>query len=186
MMAAENTHRSAAFIASVGHLRALAWLSERGESQTEQGHALRLQLEGLWYKLTAEEQDLLESLSADLRTLVEQPPPGPEPIEQEKIDIQTAISAASWLEVLALLRECPRLSQGADGALLRAQCWRAVGEDQIAAEFYGQAQKLLMRGTAHTGAIAARRHELKRLSGVLRRDIRPLLSRDLVDAKDAA
>lgn len=186
MMTAGNTQRSSAFITSVRHLRALARLSERGESQTEQGHAFRLQLEGLWYKLTAEEQDLLESLSADLRTLVEQPPPGPEPNEQEKLDMQAAISAASWLEVLALLRECPRLSQGVDGAHLRAQCWRAVGEDQIAAEFYGQAQKLLVRGTVLAGVIAARRHELKRPSGALRRDIRPLLSPDPADAKDAA
>jgi len=152
----------------------------------EQGHALRLQLEGLWNKLTSEEQDLLESLSADLRTLVEQPPPGPEPTEQEMVDIQAAISAAAWIEVLALLRECPRLSQGVDGAHLRAQCWRKVGEDQIAAEFYGQAQKLLMHGTILVGVIATRRRELRMPSGARRRDVRPLLSEDPADAKDAA
>jgi len=127
MMTLGSTPRSSSFLAGARYTRALAKLSERGESQTAQGHVLRSQLEDLWYEIPEEEQDLLDSLSADLRSLVEQPPPGPEPTEQEKIDLAAAVSDASWTEVLALLRECPRLSQGVDGAQLRAQCWRAVG-----------------------------------------------------------
>jgi len=180
-----STPRSSSFLAGVRAMRALARLSERGESQTAQGHVLRSQLEGLWYELPEEEQDLLDSLSADLRSLVEQPPPGPEPTEQEKIDLAAAITAASWLEVLALLRECPRLSQGVDGAQLRAQCWRAVGVNEIAAEFYGQARELLVPGTVVAGVIAARRRELKMPSGARRREVRPLLGEGAANTQDA-
>lgn len=166
-------------------MRALARLSERGESQTAQGHVLRSQLERLWYKLTEEEQDLLDSLSADLRSLVEQPPLGPEPTEQEEIDLKAAVSAASWMGVLALLRDCPRLSQGVDGAQLRAQCWRAVGVNEIAAEFYGQARDLLLRSTVVAGAVATRRRELKMTSGARRRAARPLLEEGAAKAQGA-
>jgi hypothetical protein len=188
MMAIGSTPRSSSFLAGVRYMRALARLSERGESQTAKGHVLRTQLEGLWYELPEEEQDLLDSLSADLRSLVEQPPPGPEPTDQEKNDLAAAISAASWMEVLALLRECPRLSQGVDGAQLRAQCWRAAGVNEIAAEFYGQAKDLLERSTVVTvmaGVIATRRRELNMPSGARRRSVRPLLGEGSANTQDA-
>lgn len=185
MITLGSTPRSSSFLASVRYMRALARLSERGESQTAQGQVLRSQLEGLWYEIPEEEQDLLDSLSADLRSLVEQPSPGPEPTEQEKIDLAAAVSAASWMEVLALLRECPRLSQGVDGAQLRAQCWRAVGVNEIAAEFYGQAREMLVHGIVVAGVIAARRRELKMPSGARRREVRPLLGEGSGNPQDA-
>jgi hypothetical protein len=60
-----------AFTSGVKCLRALEHLHRCGESQTEQGHALRAQLEGIWNTLTVEEQDLLDGLSSDLRSSAE-------------------------------------------------------------------------------------------------------------------
>ena len=175
MTTTRRSKRSPAFAASIEQLRALAHLAERGESQTEHGNAIRFQLEDLWERLSPEEQDLVEALSADLRTLVEQPPSGPQPTEKGLVELQQAISTQSWVEILALLRECPRLSEGVDGAQLRAQCWRALGEDRIAAEFYAQASNLLMRTPVLGGVISARRLELKMRSGVRKREVRPFL-----------
>lgn len=175
MTAAEDPVRSHAFGASVEQLRALARLTERGESQTERGHELRARLESLWYELSPDEQDLIEALSTDLRTLAEQPPPGPEPTAADRAELDQAISARSWSTVLSLLRECPRLSHGADGALLRADAWRALGADPVAAEFYAQASKLLGRGTIPVGAVTERRRDLAKQSGAQRKNVRPFL-----------
>jgi hypothetical protein len=61
--------------------------------------------------------------------------PGPEPPLALKETLLRAEKEEDWAQVSALLCEYPRLRTGVEGALLRARCWLALGEQEIAAEF---------------------------------------------------
>jgi hypothetical protein len=168
---------SNSYCESIRLLRQLARLAEDGQSQSPEAQRIRAAMEASWYGMSEEEQNLVDGLSADLWTLTEEDPLGPTPSDEGRRALQQAWAAARWQEVSALLRDCPRLAVGVEGALLRAQCWLALGEEEIAAEFTQHAARQLHappRG-AVPGAVAARRKELQARSGAQRRLAEPLL-----------
>jgi len=133
--------RSRAFKESVSVLRALAQLAERRKSQSSEASPLRERLDDLAPGLSDEEQALLDGLSADLWTLMDEEL-GPAPASRHVAELAAARDAGRWTEVSALLRDVPRLATGVEGARLRAECWAALGEQSIADEFADRANRL--------------------------------------------
>lgn len=162
MTAAGDPGRRAAYRKSVQLMRDLARLAERRVSQTPDAVPLRAALNDLWADMTEAEQDLIESLSADLWTLMENEPLGPEPDSKDQSRFRDAVNAQQWTQVSAFLRDFPRLATGIEGALLRAECWTAHGEMAIASEFALHASRLLRVRSlgAATSFVRSRRSEL--------------------------
>ena len=142
--------RSPAWHESVHLLRELARLAERGLSQSAEARPIRESMEKLAADLSTHEEDLLDGLSADLWTLMETEPLGPEPGPGLAEDLRHAKATDDWAHVSALLRDYPRLAGGAEGALLRATCWAAHGERAIASEFAQHADRLLSSALSRT------------------------------------
>lgn len=170
-MAAVELSRSEAYSNSVRLLRNLARLAERRLSQTPEAVPLRDALNDLWADMTEEEQDLIEALSADLWTLMESEPLGPEPESRHLSGFRDAVAGRHWTQVSAFLRDFPRLATGSEGALLRAECWTAHGEVAIASEFAMHASRLLLVQSVRAPSffVMSRRSELQRKSGAVRK-----------------
>lgn len=162
--------RSSAYRTALGALRELARLAEQGRSQTSDAIPFRATLDSKWGELSFEEQELIEGMSADLWTLMDVAPLGPVPPASTQEAFKTAVETQSWLRVSNLLRDFPRLATGFEGALRRAECWAALGEHAIAAEFAEHASRLLRSTQLNQvqPVIRKRRDELQKKSGANR------------------
>lgn len=144
--------RSNSYRQAIGLLRQLARLAERGRSQTPDARPLRQALDAIWSDMSSDEQDLVEAMSADLWTLMDIGPLGPEPPTDAQQVYKDAVAVQNWQIVSICLRDYPRLATGSQGALRRSECWAALGEDAIASEFAEHAGKLLRAQQATTAA----------------------------------
>jgi hypothetical protein len=166
MNATVTSERGRAYREGLRLLRDLARLAETGRSQTPAAATIRAALDEQWESMSEAEQSLLESLSADLWTLMDPRPLGPVPEAGHERALSEARSQSRWMEVAALLRDYPRLATGPQGALLRAEYWLALGEQEIAAEFICLASRTLPVRQLQPATVAARREELRRCSGI--------------------
>lgn len=159
--------RSNFYRQAISLLRQLARLAERGRSQTPDARPLRQALDAIWHNMSSDEQDLVEAMSADLWTLMDIEPLGPEPPTDIQQFYKDAVAVQDWQIVSTYLRDYPRLATGSRGALRRSECWAALGEREIASEFAEHAGKLLrsQQATAAASAIRKRREALLRKSG---------------------
>lgn len=159
--------RSNSYRQAVGTLRQLARLAELGRSQTPDARPLRQALDAVWSDLSPDEQDLVESMSADLWSLMDIGPLGPVPSPDVQQSYKDAVALQNWQIVSTYLRDYPRLATGSQGALRRSECWAALGESAIASEFAEHASKLLrlQHAAAAASAIRERREALLRKSG---------------------
>lgn len=175
-MRTTGAKRSAAYHACVRLMRELADLEAKGMSETAQDELVRHSLEETWFQMSNSEQGIVDALSADLRFLEDPKPLGPTPGPAEQTAFSVAERSESWDDVAALLRDYPTLAGGPVGAAVRARCWMALGEVDIALEFSLQSRRL-ERAQGSPGGISllARRRELHQQSGARRFVGRPTL-----------
>jgi hypothetical protein len=133
----------------------LSELESDGRGDCSLARQLEDESEVQWIELSAEQQQLIRSLSADLwflsgdcEVLKRQPRP-----EQEEA-LRAARRAEHWQEVAMLLHDCPALAVGSDGLQIRAELWSALGQVDVARRFYA---RLELEKPGEGVRIAARR-----------------------------
>lgn len=131
------------FLAYARMLRELHQLIRAHADDTQQGEALREQMDGPTECLTADEVECLNAISADFYTLAGSPHAGPaNPPLSCQNELRVALDARDFVKALALVRMNETILGPLTVAQFRAKVWLQAGEPDIAADFFRRAQEL--------------------------------------------
>jgi hypothetical protein len=119
----------------------------RDGKDDEEGDRVRDAMDPLWYKLSAEEQDRIGGMSADLKTLESESPIKHSERERYITDAMSAklaplVLSRYWDRVLDELRESPGEISWDLAAQYRAEAYAKLGEGEIAKKFLAEAWRL--------------------------------------------
>lgn len=133
-------HTNPAYAASVELLHRLHVLMRDGKDD-EEGDRIREAMEAPWYKLSDEEQERINGMSADLKTLEPNSPiRHPAAPVVRPMDFRQALGEAygtgNWEVALELLRTRPECISLDQATYLRSRCWEELGDIETARLFY--------------------------------------------------
>lgn len=135
-------HSSAPFLEYVRLLIQLHKLIQEGRDESEEGEAIRDEMDGPGNRLTEEEKNSIHQLSADLDAIGDRD-------VAEKRDatigehVTNAIKSNDWMTLLNLLQEHALHVSPATRARLRGDAWLALGLPVAACLFYQDAIRAL-------------------------------------------
>jgi hypothetical protein len=142
--------RLSAFQDYVSFLEDLHSLIAQGKGDTDEADRLRDSMDDFWDRLNPREILLARGLSADLYTLVDNPPQEPQVGQDEMVETCRLVGAAwnnrDWALVLELLRERPHPYPPSQVALMRADCWSNLGDPRTSQLFLQKALSLASAG----------------------------------------
>ncbi len=133
------------FLAYVRLLSQLHQLIRRGADETDEGEELRERMDEPARDLSQEEIYCLKDISADFYTLSDPPwqvQPGSPFAQQEWKELHKAREARDFVRALDLLRRNQAYLNAQTVAYERGNIWTAVGEKEIAEEFFQRAKEL--------------------------------------------
>jgi len=146
----ENSQlRLSAFQDYVFLLEELHSLIAQGKGDTDEADRLRDSMDDFWDRLNPREIQLARGLSADLYTLVDNPPQEQQVGQDEMVETCRLVEAAwnnkDWALVLELLRERPHPYPRSQVALMRAVCWSNLGDPRTSRLFLQKGLSLAPR-----------------------------------------
>ena len=120
-------------------------LSVHDMTDSPEADEIRDQLDGIWEKLSEDEQLLVRGLSSDLNWIEGGFAPRSDPsmpAEQDLRALAAAVEAQQWVKVLALSRKCARAIPPSGLAYFRGNAWMGLGFPAVACLFREYAHKL--------------------------------------------
>lgn len=141
-MVAHSTRSSRWLAEYVSHLVRLHRLIAKGSGDSEEADAVRDQMDHPWRKLTEEEVQLIDGLSADLYRIHE--PPIESCTKDQAIvgPILAALKTEEWSRALDLVRTHEQQIPSAVSSFWRGICCAGLGLFSAAGEFFGHAASL--------------------------------------------
>ena len=133
------------YLAMVRGTRELHQFLIAGKDDSPEADAIRDATDGPWQALSEAERNRVRSLSEDLYSLVEPPPPAQPMTPQAQAKLLEALEArqrGDWDRALDLLRRWRAHIDPALVSYLRGSIWLEAGDPETAALFCGHAYKL--------------------------------------------
>jgi hypothetical protein len=129
----------------VRQLRSLHQFFVEGKEDSPEADALRDEMDVTWDQLSAEQQQSIGGLSADLNWIIDGPVPSKQPREEvfrEHLPaLLSAREAENWHDVLKHLRPLSPFLPAAELAFLRGRAWTHLGDDETALLFFQHAHQ---------------------------------------------